>query len=168
MTHERIQNRVGSEIRELLNDRLSLHLSSLTSEGEAYASYAPYALDKDCLYVLISELAIHALNLQQNPRASVLIIEDEATSHDVFARRRVNYSVQAELIRRETAEWKSSINLLRSRHGELVDTLCQLGDFKLFCLIPLRGRYIKGFGKAFAFEGATLTGESMHHLRGEQ
>ncbi len=153
MTSERIQDRVAPEIEELLQTRLSLHLSSLTVEGEPHASYAPYALGQDCFYVLLSELAVHAINLQHDPRISVLIIEDEAETEQVFARRRISYSMASHLIARDSKEWQSGIGLLRQRHGELVDTLSQLGDFKLFRLVVKSGRYVKGFGKAFAFEG---------------
>ncbi|TAA41739.1 HugZ family protein [Corallincola spongiicola] len=165
MSSERIAGRISPEIMAMLNDRKSLFLSSLTSEGEPYASHAPYAVGDECLYVLLSEIAVHAINLQANPQASVLIIEDEDSAKELFARQRVSYSMTAELLPFESDDWLSSRDILAARHGERIEQLSQLRDFKLFRLTPKSGRFVKGFGKAFAFTGKSLTGEAIAHLR---
>ncbi|GAA5214107.1 pyridoxamine 5'-phosphate oxidase family protein [Corallincola platygyrae] len=165
MSSERIAGRIGPEILSLLESRKSLFLSSLTKDGETYASYAPFATSEDCIYVLLSEIAVHAVNLQANPRASVLIIEDEDSAAELFARLRVTYQVNAELLEYDSEAWHAGRDVLSNRHGERIVQLSQLGDFKLFKLVPLGGRYVKGFGRAFAFEGQTLTGETIAHMR---
>lgn len=165
MNNNDLDNQISDEIMAMINQRNSLMLASLTIEGEPYASYAPYAVGEDCLYVLISDIAVHARNLQQHPRASVLIIEDEDSANELFARLRVQYSVSAELIARDSAQWHSGISCLTKRHGKRITSLSQMSDFKLFCLHPLGGRYVKGFGQAFQIDGGSLAGKQLSHLR---
>lgn len=157
--------KLGSEIRSFVDSRHSLMLSTLTPQGEPYASYAPFAYADDNLYVLISEIATHALNLQVNSSASVLIIEDEDSANELFARRRVNYRIQSEPIPVDSERWQPAIDLLRDRLGSRIDGLSRLSDFKLFKLTPLSGRYVKGFGRAYAFEGSGFTGNEVNHLQ---
>lgn len=166
MTKEQLNNKVQQEIIDFVNDRKSLQLSSLLADGTGpYSSYAPFAVGDDCLYILISEIAIHASNLLANGSASVLIIEDEDTAQELFARKRVNYQVDAKHIVTDEDEWNIGIAALAQRHGTRIDSLSQLEDFKLFRLTPKTGRYVKGFGKAFAFRGESLCGEFVNHLR---
>ncbi|GGA69636.1 heme utilization protein HutZ [Neiella marina] len=165
MTSERIAGRVGPEIKELLDSRKSFFLSSITKDGSPYASYAPFAIGDECFYVLLSEIAVHAVNLQVNPTASVLVIEDEDSAKELFARLRVSYQVQANLLAVDSDEWQHGLAQLVNRHGELVNNLSQLGDFKMFRLEPISGRFVKGFGRAFAFSGKGLLGEQIVHMR---
>ena len=166
MTTERFKQRTNQEVLDFIEGRKSLQLASLTDDGYPYASYAPFAIGNDCLYVLLSEIAIHALNLKQNPRAGVLIIEDEDSAKELFARVRVNYKANVELIdRADTDAWKEGVDLLVACHGERPEKLSQLADFFLFKLIPQGGRYVKGFGRAFSLAGNSLAGEEVEHLK---
>lgn len=157
-------NSLANEIFNFIDSRKSLLLATKTSEGLPYASYAPFAIGDDCLYVLLSEIAIHALNLQMNPEASVLIIQDETEAEELFARLRVNYSVKATLIGYGTPDWEEGIKTLSERHGKRIHMLSKLDDFKLFELTPQGGRYVKDFGKAYSITGNSLTGDSQMHL----
>lgn len=165
MNNKGLEARISQEILDIVNSRKSLLLSSLTENDEPYASYAPFAIGDNCLYVLISEIAVHAKNLQHHPRASVLIIEDEDSAAELFARLRVQYSVNAELIAVDSADWETGIACLTARHGERIQSLSQLTDFKLFRLSPEIGRYVKGFGKAYLIDGGSLAGESLSLMR---
>jgi putative heme iron utilization protein len=160
-----VKKRINQEVLDFIGRRKSLMLSTLTMEGAPYASYAPFAIGQECLYILISEIALHAVNLQHFPEASVLIIEDEDSAGELFARVRVNYSVHAELIECHDKRWLEGLKCLSERHGDRIDNLSQLKDFKLFRLVPQGGRYVKGFGRAFSLAGKTLAGETVDHLR---
>lgn len=164
MKNQKMQQRLSAEIIEFINSRKSLQLSTITQDGSPYASYAPFALGDQCLYVLISEIALHAINLQHNPQASILIIQDEDSAEELFARVRVNYSVNAELIAVDSEQWHEGITVLTNRHGERISNLSQLADFKLFKLKPTGGRFVKGFGRAYTLAGGTLAGELLSHM----
>lgn len=166
MNNKGLEKEIRDEILHHLSQRRSLMLSSLDRDGLPYASYAPFAIGDDCLFILISEIAVHAINLQLHPQASVLIIEDEDTAAELFARLRVFYRVRAELLDPDSPDWQQGIACLQERHGERIKGLSQLADFKLFRLHPEGGRYVKGFGKAYQIEGGSLSGERLSHLRG--
>ncbi len=165
MKNPELGKRIQQEIIDFVGSRKSLQLSSMTPEGKPYASYAPFALGESCLYVLISEIAIHAVNLQHNPAASILIVEDEAEAKDLFARKRVNYSVNCEKLDYSSEQWQVGLTALADRHGNRINDLSEMKDFKLFKLTPTSGRFVKGFGRAYDFEGEALAGESVEHLR---
>lgn len=165
MKNQRLEKKLQEEVLSFIASRKSLQLSSITKEGKPYASYAPFAMGDECLYVLLSEIAVHAVNLQENPLASVLIIEDEDSAGELFARLRVNYSMSAEIIKLEDEQWKEGISVLANRHGDRILNLSELNDFKLFKLTPNGGRYVKGFGRAYTLAGGSLAGEGVEHMR---
>jgi putative heme iron utilization protein len=57
---------------------------------------------------------------------------------------------------REEKEFSEFIGKLKERHGNVIDTLSALSDFKLYELTPVSGRYVKGFGQAYKVD-AQLT-----------
>ena len=165
MKNKAMEGRLNDEILAFLHSRNSLQLATLGEDGVPYASYAPVALDSDSLYVVLSEIAIHGLNLKRAPRASVLILEDEDGAEELFARRRVGYQVTAEELPLGSAQRETAITHLEGRHGERPRKLAELADFRVFRLRPERGRYVKGFGKAYTLEGGTLASAVINHLR---
>jgi len=160
-----MQSRLSQEVLEFINGRQSLQLASLNEAGEPFASYAPFAIGDECLYLLLSEIALHAVNLQANPIASVLIIEDEDTARELFARVRVNYTMAVQQLEYGSSEWQVGMSRLTERLGERPRNLGEHTDFKMFKLVPTRGRYVKGFGKAYTLAGQSLAGEKVDHLQ---
>ena len=165
MKNKALESRLSDELKDFLHSRKTLHLSSLDQNGHPYASYAPFAIGDDCLYVLLSDIAVHGINLKNNPKAAVLIVEDEAQAQTVFARVRVNYQVSAMQIPHDAgADYERAIDCLYQRQGERIYNLSKMSDFNVFKLIPLGGRYVKDFGRAYTIAGRSLTGESLEHL----
>ncbi|MDP5052999.1 MAG: pyridoxamine 5'-phosphate oxidase family protein [Congregibacter sp.] len=165
MKNTAMEQRISDEIRSFIDSRRSLQLATLGENGYPYASYAPFARDDSSFYVLLSDIAVHGVNLSQEPRASVLIIEDEDPAGELYARVRVAYQVDAQKLNLESEDGKSAIEHLVARHGERPGHLAQLADFHLFRLTPTRGRYVKGFGKAYELRGESLLEVSIDHLR---
>lgn len=165
MSNEKLQEKVQEEVQSFIQSRKSLQLATSGANGEPYASYAPFAVGDECIYVLLSEIAVHAANLKENPKASVLIIEDEDSAGELFARIRVNYVMDADFIEFEAEGWQQGIETLAARHGERINNLSKLDDFKLFKLKPTGGRYVKGFGRAYNLMGNRLAGEEVGHMR---
>jgi hypothetical protein len=166
MKNTALEQRLGDEVLSFIHQRKSLQLATLGEDDTPYASYAPFATDGQCLYVLLSDIAVHGLNLLHRPRASVLLIEDEATAQDNYARVRINYQILARQIPVTSPEGKDALALLEQRFGERPQRLAELEDFRLFRLAPVLGRYVKGFGRAYTLAGGSLTGENIEHLRG--
>lgn len=146
---ERLQNRLQPEIREFRDGCRTLQLATVDSEGNPNASYAPFVLQEDGYYVLISEIARHARNLQQVPKVSLMLIEDETGARELFARKRLTFDALAEVVARDDVRWSQAIAALEGRFGEIVKGLSNLKDFVLFRLKPEQGLFVKGFSYNF-------------------
>lgn len=153
---QRLQARIGPEIQAFRDNRLCLQLATIDADGFAHASYAPFVYRDLCYYILISDLAIHGQNVKQNNKVGIMLLEDEGVAKDIFARRRLTYTAQAELIERGSEIWRLVIDDMNHRAGETCKTLSTLLDFNLYCLRPLSGRYVKGFGKAYEIDAEEL------------
>lgn len=139
----------------------SVMLSTTSSEGVPNASYAPFVMDTaKNIYIFVSGLSVHTQNLAKNPQISVLFIEDEEKSPDIFARPRLSFNCQAIFMERETAEWIEISDRFEEQFGEIIQTLRSLPDFRIVKLIPRDGRFVLGFGQAYQIsrgEGDRLT-----------
>lgn len=164
---ERLQNRLGPEIKEFRDNRKTVQLATVDADGCPNVSYAPFALLPDGYYVLISEIARHARNLKVNPQVSLMMVEDEEGAREIYARQRLTFDANAELVERSTEQWKKGIEALQARFGGIIEGLSGLEDFKLFRLVPQQGLYVKGFGKAFQVSGSDLI-DAVHLDQGHQ
>ncbi|OLQ87653.1 heme utilization protein HutZ [Vibrio ponticus] len=153
---ERLQNRLEPEIQEFRDSRKTLQLATISEQGIPNATYAPFAFDKRGYYILVSDIAAHGKNLKTNRNVSILMIEDENESKQIYARKRLTFDTKAELVEKQTGDWHEGVHALRERFGEIIDNLSQLGDFNLYRLVPDSGRYVKGFGQAFEVSGNDL------------
>jgi len=138
----------------LLTHQQSLMLATMNKDGSPLVSYAPYlANEHRQFYVLVSQLAAHTTNLQHSGQASLMLIEDEAATAQVFARQRLIFQCQATPIARHSLEWNQVMAQYRDRFGTMVDLLESLPDFHLFELTPTSGQLVLGFGQAYEVSG---------------
>jgi len=125
-------------------------LGTVSSEGEPEASVAPAVIGADgAFYIYVSTLAAHTRNILQTARASVLLIEDEAASAQLLARRRLTFSCIAAPIARKDDAFPRIMDPLKEKFGEAMAHLETMTDFHLFRLMPVRGRLVTGFGQAY-------------------
>lgn len=150
---ERLQGRLEPEIKEFRQERRTLQLATVDADGRPNVSYAPFVQNQDGYFVLISEIARHARNLQVNPNVSLMMIEDEESSKQLFARKRLTFDAVASVVERDSEQWKQVIAQMTERFGEIIDGLSQLQDFVLFNLTAEKGLFVKGFGQAYQVSG---------------
>ena len=153
------QESLIEEIRCFRQQQKSLILSSLSPNNIPLASYAPFIEDEQgCFYLLLSDLAGHSINLQnhQNKQStlSILLIEDEQTAGNIFARKRLSYNCQVTSWSREHPHWQEKIEQLQERFGKTIEVLAALTDFKLYVLKPVEGQYVRGFGQAYTLKNS--------------
>lgn len=153
---ERLQGRLGPEIQEFRQQRKTIQLATVDEEGRPNVSYAPFVQNQKGYFVLISEIARHARNLQVNPHVSLMLIEDEESSKQLFARKRLTFDAIASVVERDSPLWAQVIGQMQERFGEIVEGLSQLQDFVLFNLKAERGLFVKGFGQAYQVSGDDL------------
>lgn len=142
---------LANHLHALMAARQTLLLSTISASGAPDISYAPFARAEDgCFYIFVSELAQHTVNLSNNLKASIMLIRPEAESRNLFARERAVFSCRAREITRADPLYEPRLQALHARFGDVVELLRSLPDFHLFALAPENGRYVAGFGKAYA------------------
>jgi len=138
----------------------TLSLSTIDSENRPRASYAPFIeADDGRFYIFVSQLASHTQDLLSNPNASILLLEDEQETRQIFARQRISYQCHVEVVSVDDSIYLDRLDQMESRFGNVMTLLRTLPDFILFSLKPYEGQYVKGFGKAYK-----LTGENLQRL----
>lgn len=125
-------------------------LGTAAPDGAPDASVAATLLDADGAFVIyISGLAAHTRHLRANPRASVLLIESEATPGNPLARRRLTFACTAAPVSRDSAAHAELVLTFRQKFGATIDVVSTLPDFQFVRLQPQSGRVVAGFGAAF-------------------
>jgi heme iron utilization protein len=138
----------------------SIIISTVSAEGIPNASYTPFVMDDSKnIYIYVSGLATHTTNLYANPHVSVLFIEDEAKSNQIFGRSRLSFDCSATLIERETDKWNQIVEQFQGRFGQIIEVLRGLPDFRIFQLTPHQGRFVIGFGAIY-----NISSDNIHQL----
>ncbi len=139
-------------MRDLLGSARTVLMATSDNSGLPEISYSPFVVRNGCLYVFLSDLSVHTGNLKQNPRASVLFIEDEQHAENLHARRRATFAVSATKVERAHAEFGPVLTDMENRFGEIMQVLRGLADFHLFCLTPASVTVVLGFAQARTFD----------------
>lgn len=155
-------DKIAAECREFATQFQSLQLATVSPEGVPEASYAPYIKIGRDFYVYVSELSRHTANLTNNPRASVLFIENENEAKHLFARRRLTYQCTCEEVLRDSDGFEPTLDLLEERFGKIIGMLRNLQDFHLIRVVPQAGGYVAGFARAFDLVGDDL--DQVRHI----
>ncbi len=141
----------------------TLLMATIGADAEPEASYAPFVEESGEFYIFVSELSSHTSNLMESGRVAVLFIEDESSTRNLFARRRLSYQCRAEEVARTTDGFETILGRFEGRFGGLITTLKGLSDFHLIRLSPRSARYVTGFAKAFAIDDVALA--QIRHIR---
>lgn len=145
--------RTDEMIAQLRENLRTVVLATVSADGEPESSVAAAVLgEAGSLVVYVSGLAAHTRNLRANPRASVLLAEDESAAANPLARRRLTLACAAAAIARDGAEFAPLVAQFRARFGPTIDLLAAMPDFQLVRLTPHRARLVVGFGQAFELD----------------
>ncbi|MCP4432088.1 MAG: hypothetical protein GY806_14005 [Gammaproteobacteria bacterium] len=159
---------VRKEYLSLRDNQLSLQIATIDGDSLPEASYAPFVLLDNACYLFLSQLARHTQNLSNNSSIGLLIIEDESSTRNLFARRRIIWYGQAEVITRESKLFQTVMQAFRDRFGDFINVIEPLQDFQLFKIVPSSGRFIRGFAQAFELSGEDLSEITQVNLDGSQ
>ena len=151
------QSKTTAEYLTFLGKFSSLQLSTIGENGRPESSYAPFVVDQNNnFYIYVSALARHTGNMQNDGRAGIMLIEAEEEVENIFARKRVTFECDTEVVERETEAWRKIMLLFDQLAAQLMETLRRLPDFQLLRLRPKSGLFVKGFGKAYQISGARM------------
>jgi hypothetical protein len=155
-----------AEYENFTQEVQSVILSTVSESGKPNASYAPFVMDESKnIYIYVSGLSTHTQNMYVNAQTSVLFIEDESQTKQIFARRRLTFDCTATFVERETEEWGLVVDQFQARFGEIIELFRNLPDFRIFKLTPSEGRFVIGFGAAYKISGDNLN--QLQHITGD-
>ena len=140
----------AKECWQFIDGCQTLFMASINNDRSPHASYAPYVQDGShgfCIFV--SNLSAHTANLKTLRPVAIMLVEDEAKTHQIYARKRGVFECAVEALTRESESGRNALQGLRARFGEVIELLESLADFMLFTLRPQNGTYVKGFGQAY-------------------
>ena len=84
------QEKVQADLDIFLDDIKTVILSTVSSDGEPFASHSPFVRDEEGnFYVFISTSVQHSHNMYNNGKAHILFLEDESKTKHIYARRRL-------------------------------------------------------------------------------
>jgi len=160
-------HQVEQQCQGFLSRRHSMMLSTQSASGVLETSVVPFVeLKAGVFAILVSELAQHTQNLLAMRAAenvekrvvqksaglvSGLLVADESTTEQLFARERLSLQMSVTSVAAESETRQTILALMLTQFGEVIDVLAGLPDFHCFTLQVESGRYIKGFGAAYAF-----------------
>ncbi|MDH5527617.1 MAG: CREG family protein [Nitrospirota bacterium] len=125
--------------------------------GAPYSSLAPFcpAEDSGELLLHLSRMALHTRNLEQEPRASLLLAEADGPDKNPLALVRATFTGTATPLTRGTPEYEAARTRYVARFPES-EMMFQLGDFFLFAFRPEAIQLVAGFGQAYRISPAEL------------
>ena len=136
----------AQKARTLLQSRRFGVLATVSKRipGYPFASVTPFTVDPEGRPLfLMSGLAVHAKNIQDDPKASLLIFEPEAEQAPLGAAR---MNVMGEVHPVPDAEVQAARDLYLEQHPESEQWM-GFGDFRLYRMSVADVYYIGGFGE---------------------
>ena len=133
-------------MENLLKNQKSLMISSLGKDNNPEISYAPFVMIDNKIYLYLSKAANHYYNLRDNHKCSVMVIEDESTCKTIFARTRVSFKCEANMMESVSDEIFAKFDEV---HDAKMMSMFKNMDFDMFELEIKSGRLVKGFGQAY-------------------
>ena len=140
---------LDSKIKELVQKSKSFILATLDAEGTPNSSYAPFVQVENTFYILVSFLAKHTQNLVEGKKTSIMFIEDECATKQIYARERLTIDAYTSQVERNCEIWNTVVSQLKETHGKVVEVISEMNDFILIGIHPVKGSYVNGFGSAY-------------------
>ncbi|MFY7814205.1 MAG: HugZ family protein [Chryseobacterium taeanense] len=137
------------KVKELIERTKSVILATIDAEGFPNSSYAPFVHVDKTFYILVSFMAKHTKNLADGRKTSVMLIEDESATKQIYARERLTFEASTSQIERDSEMWNDVVAKLKEANGKVVDMISEMKDFILIGLHPIKGSYVNGFGSAY-------------------
>lgn len=133
-------------------DFSSLVLATVTPDGFPHASYSPFVKFEGKYYFIVSESAEHYKNIINSFKASIMFLEDELSTPNVFFRKKLEYKVTL-----KESESVEVIDKMVEVHGELVEMLVTKMDFHIFEATPSIGQMTIGPGRSYIIKDGEIT-----------
>jgi putative heme iron utilization protein len=163
--------KIYDEYVEFMNIAKSVYISTVNEFRGGVApeiSYSPCIVDENKnIYILVSTLSKRTASLIAQRNTSLMFIESEEQCEQIYVRTRLIFYCSTLQIAREMGAghllWDDLVSRFTAKFGDIINTLVSLDDFKMFRFLPMRGTYIKGFGKAYRIKGIGM--KEVEHIK---
>ena len=163
--------KIYDEYVEFMNSAKSVYISTVNEFRGGFTpeiSYSPCIVDEDKnIYVLVSTLSKRTKSLLAQRNVALMFIESEEQCEQIYIRTRLTFYCNTLQIAREMGAghllWDDLVSRFTTKFGDIINTLVSLDDFKMFRFLPMRGTYIKGFGKAYRIKGIDM--KEVEHIK---
>ena len=157
--------KIYNEYVEFMNDAKNVYISSISEHRGGVApeiSYSPSIVDEDKnIYILVSTLSKRTESLLAERNVSLMFIEPEEQCEEIYVRTRlILYCTTLQIAREMGAghlPWSKLVAQFTAKFGDIINMLVSFKDLKMFRFRPIRGTFVKGFGKAYTIEGKDMT-----------
>ena len=163
--------KIYNEYVEFMGNSKSVYISSVNEFRGGVApeiSYSPCIVDEDKnIYILVSTLSKRTKSLLAERNVSLMFIESEEQCEEIYVRTRLILNCTTLQIGRQMGTnfdllWDELVTQFTDKFGDIINILVSLKDFKMFRFRPIRGTFVKGFGKAFTIEGKDM--DQISHI----
>ena len=163
--------KIYNEYVEFMNDAKSVYISTVNEFRGGVApeiSYSPSIVDEDKnIYILVSTLSKRTESLLAERNVSLMFIEPEEQCEEIYVRTRLILNCTTLQIGRQMGTnfdllWDELVVQFTAKFGDIINMLVSFKDFKMFRFRPIRGTFVKGFGKAYTIEGKEM--DQISHI----
>ena len=162
--------KIYNEYVKFMQDAKSVYISSISEHKGGVApeiSYSPCIVDEDKnIYILVSTLSKRTESLLAERNVSLMFIEPEEQCEEIYVRTRLILYCTTLQIDREMGAghlpWDELVEQFTAKFGDIINMLVSFKDFKMFRFRPIRGTFVKGFGKAYTIEGKDM--DQIEHI----
>ena len=162
--------KIYNEYVEFMQDAKCVYISTVNEFRGGVApeiSYSPCIVDEDKnIYILVSTLSKRTESLLAQRNVSLMFIEPEEQCEEIYVRTRLIFLCSTLNIAREMGAghllWDELIERFTAKFGDIINMLVSFKDFKMFRFRPIRGTFVKGFGKAYMIEGKEM--DQISHI----
>ena len=163
--------KIYNEYVEFMGNSKSVYISSISEHRGGVApeiSYSPCIVDEDKnIYILVSTLSKRTKSLLEQRNVSLMFIESEEQCEEIYVRTRLILNCTTLQIGRQMGTnfdllWDELVTQFTDKFGDIINMLVSFKDFKMFRFRPIRGTFVKGFGKAYTIEGKDM--DQIEHI----
>ncbi|QKF74394.1 heme utilization protein HutZ [Aliarcobacter faecis] len=162
------KDKAQEELNVFLNNIKTVILSTVSSDGEPFASYSPFVQDENGnFYVFISTSVQHSHNMYNTGKAHLLFIEDESDTKHIYARRRLYFKAKAEKFDENDERTEKIAQLFEKRFDKQASLVRDMPASRFYKLTPSEGNFVIGFGAAYKLDETNKNIKELNTMNGK-
>ncbi len=143
--------------RDRLLAQKTILISARGSSDQPEMGVTPFVRNNNRLFIYPSHLSAHVRAMLARGEGQFLLIEDEQTAQNIWARVRLKFDADITEIDRGDTSFGPLCDKFATAHGPTMGLIRDFTDFHMLRLRPRNGVLVTGFARAYRVEGADFT-----------